>query len=317
MPLPFAVATIGSAALFAAGIAAAAELPPDVLARSSRATLTRADFEAELESVPPELRSEFVANRVRLGKLVNSMLEAKTLAADARANGLDKDPVMERRTALAVDRVLAHARADQIEREAGAAFDLRRDEFANRARELYALDKTKHRLPEQIRAAHILVRTDRRGKEEALKLAQDIRAKAVAGGADFAALAREFSEDQTARTNGGDLGWFAATRMDPAFSAGAFALRKAGEVSEPVLSSSGYHIIRLDARKPAELQPFDAVKESIVAEIRREYITEKKNAATNDIFGDPTLQVNQPAIDALTARVDADVLRKAGATPAK
>jgi len=317
MPLPFAVATIGAAVLFAAGIAAAAELPPDVLTQSSRATLTRADFEAELESVPLELRNEFAASPKRLGTLVNSMLEAKTLAADARANGLDKDPVMERRIALAVDRVLARARADQIEREAGAAFDRRRDEFVNRARELYALDKAKYTMPEQIRAAHILVRTDRRGKEAALKLAQDVRAKALAGGADFAALAREFSEDQTARTNGGDLGWFAAARMDPAFSAGAFALRKEGEVSEPVLSSSGYHIIRFDARKPAELQPFDVAKESIVAEIRREYITTRKNAATDGIFGDPTLQVNQPAIDALVVRIDADVLRKAGATPAK
>jgi len=308
---------IGSAVLLAVGIAAAAELPPDVLTQSRRATLTRADFEAELESVPPGLRSEFAANPTRVGKLVNSMLEAKTLAADARANGLDKDPVMERRIALAVDRVLALARAEQIEREAGAAFDRRRDEFANRARELYTLDKAKYTVPEQIRAAHILVRTDRRGKEDALKLAQDVRAKALAGGADFAALAREFSEDKAVRTNGGDLGWFAAAQMDPAFSAGAFALRKEGEVSEPVLSSFGYHVIRLDARKPAELQPFDVVKDKIVAEIRRDYVTANKTAAADGIFRDPTLQVNQPAIDALTVWIDAGELPKAGAAPAK
>ena len=302
--------------LFTTGIAAAAELPPDVLTRSSRATLTRADFEAELANVPSDLRTEFAASGARLTKMLNSMVEARTLAAEARANGLDKDPVMERRVALAVDRVLAQGRAEQIEREAGADFDRRRDDFASRARELYTLDKAKYTVPEQIRAAHILVRSDRRGKDEALKLAQEIRAKALAGGADFAALAREFSEDQTARTNGGDLGWFAAAQMDREFSAGAFALRKPGEVSELVLSSFGYHIIRLEARKPAELQPFDAVKDRIMAEIRHDFVTAKKNAATEGIFGDPTLQVNQPAIDALVVRFDADAFRKAGA-PAK
>jgi peptidyl-prolyl cis-trans isomerase C len=309
---------LGSAVLFAAGIAAAAaDLPPDVLTQSSRTTLTRADFESELENVPAELRSEFVANAPRVSKMVNNMLEARTLAAEARANGLDKDPVIQRRIGLAVDRVLAHARAEQIEREAGAAFDRRREDFANRARELYAVNKAKYTVPEQIRAAHILVRSDKRGKEEALKLAREIRAKALADGADFAALAREFSEDRTAKTNGGDLGWFVAAKMDPTFSAGAFALRKTGEVSEPVLSSFGYHIIRLDARKPAEVPAFEAVKDRIMAEIRGEYVAGQKKAATDGIFGDPTLRVNQPAIDALMVKMDADAVRKAGAPATK
>jgi peptidyl-prolyl cis-trans isomerase C len=317
MSLNSAVATIGSVVLFAAGVAAAADLPPDVLTQSSRTTLTRADFEAELESVPPALRTEFVANGPRVAKMVNSMLEAKTLAAEARANGLDQDPAIQRRIGVAVDKLLAQARAEQIEREAGAAFDRRRDDFAARARELYAVNKAKYVLPEQVRVAHILVRTEKRSKEEALMLAREIRAKALAEGADFAALAREFSEDRNAKANGGDLGWLAAGKVDPAFSTGAFALQKPGEVSEPVLSSSGYHVIRLDARKPAELQPFEAVKEKIVAEIRREYVTAQKTAATDGIFRDPTLQLNQPAIDALTVRIDADALRKAGESAGK
>jgi peptidyl-prolyl cis-trans isomerase C len=317
MSLKFAVATIGSAMLFAAGMAAAADLPPDVLTQSSRMTMTRADFEAELESVPPELRTEFAASGPRVSKMVNSMVEAKTLAAEARANGLDKDPLIQRRIAVAVDKLLASARAQQIEREAGAEFDRRRDDFAARARELYAVNKAKYTLPEKVRAAHILVRTEKRAKDEALKLAREIRAKVVADGADFAALAREFSEDRSVTTNGGDLGWFAAAQMDPAFSAGAFALRKPGEVSEPVLSKSGYHIIRLDARKPAEVPAFDAVKDRIIAEIRREYVTAQKTAAIDGIFRDPTLRLNQPAIDALTARIDADALQKAGASAGK
>jgi len=135
--------------------------------------------------------------------------------------------------------------------------------------------------------------------------------------ADFAALAREYSDDQTAKTNGGNLGWFAARQMDRDFSAGAFALTKPGQVSEPVLSAFGYHIILLEARKPAELQPFDTVKDRILAEARREYVNTAKKVASERIFNDPTLQWNQPALDALSATLDADVAKKAGGTPFK
>src|SRR5262249_43252461 len=148
----------------------------------------------------------------------NSMLESKTLAAEARAAGLDKDPGVEKRVKIAVERTLALVRAEQIEREAAAAFDKRRDEFANRAREIYLTNKSKYSTPDQVKAAHILVRTEKRSKDDALKLAEEIRAKAVAAGADFSALAREYSEDSTAKTNGGELGWFIGSQMDPAFA---------------------------------------------------------------------------------------------------
>lgn len=298
MAMRMNLAAIGFAALIGAG-PAAAELPPEVLTQSSRATLTRADVETDLESVPADRRAEFVANRTRLAAMVNALLEVKTLAAEARANGLDKDPLVQRRVALQVDRALAIARRDQIEREAGAEFDRRRDEFVVRAREIYAIEKARFTTPEQVRAAHILVKTDPRGKDEALKRAQEIRARARADNADFAALAREFSEDRTVAVNGGDLGWFGAGQMDPAFSAAAFALKNSGDISEPVLSAFGYHVIRLEGRKPAELQPFDKVRDAILAEVRQDFINGRKLAVLNGINADPTLQINQPAIDAL------------------
>lgn len=298
MTIRLSLAAIGAAAALSAGLAVAV-LPPDVLTQSGRATLTRADVETDLESVPAERRDEFVANRTRLAAMVNALLEVKTLAAEARANGLDKDPMVQRRAALAVERVLALSRRDQIEREAGAEFDRRRDEFVVRAREIYAIEKARFTTPEQVRAAHILVKLDRRGKDEALKLAQEIRVRARAEKADFTALAREFSEDRTVVANGGDLGWFGAAQMDPAFSAAAFALKSPGDISEPVLSSFGYHVIRLEGRKPAELQPFDRVKDSILAEVRQDFVNSRKLAVLNGISADPTLQINQPAIDAL------------------
>ncbi len=164
------LAIVGCAALHAAG-AISADLPPDVLVKSSRVTITRADFDAELALVPEELRSEFASSSERLSKLLNGMLESRTLAAEARASGLDKDPAVQARVAVQIDRTLATARRDQIEREAGAAFDRRREDFAGRAREMYLLDKDKYTVPPKVRATHILIRTEKRGKAEALKLA--------------------------------------------------------------------------------------------------------------------------------------------------
>lgn len=296
---PAATATAIAIAAFLLAVSASAQLPPDVLARSSRATLSVTDVATDLESIPPDKRGDFVASRARLGTMVNALLETKTLAAEARANGLDRDPDVQRRVALQVEKALAIARRDQIERDAGAEFDRRRDDYLVRAREIYLVDKAKFTVPEQIRAAHILVLTDKRGRDEALRLAQDIRTRVVTDKADFAALAREVSEDPTAKTNGGDLGWFAAAQMDRAFAAAAFALAKPGDVSQPVLSSFGYHVIRLEGRKPAEVPTFDAVKDAIMAELRRDFIDSKKKEAMARIAADPTLQLNQPAIDAL------------------
>ena len=87
----------------------------------------------------------------------------------------------------------------------------------------------------------------------------------------------------------------------------------AGEISEPVLTSFGYHIIKLDARKASELQAFDVVKDQVLAEVRRDYVNTVRSAVMEGIFRDPTLEMNQPAIDALVTRIDADAIRKAGA----
>lgn len=316
MSRPNSIAVIALVALNAT-CAAAAELPPDVLVQSSRVKITRAEFDAELANVPPALRTEFAANSERVSKVMNSLLEAKSLAYEARAQGLDKDPEVQARIAAQTDRVLALALGEKVEREVGAAFDRRRDEYLGRARELYLVDKAKYTTPEQVAVTHILIRTDKHSKDEALKIAQDVRARAVAPGADFAAVAREYSEDPTAKSNGGNIGWISVRQVDRAFWVGAWALQKQGDVTEPILTQFGYHIIRLDGKKTAELLPFEAVKEQALAEVKRDYIKQAKTEMLDRIYKDPGLQLNQPALDALTTTMDAEALRKAGAAAAK
>lgn len=112
---------------------------------------------------------------------------------------------------------------------------------------------------EQVRARHILIRMDEKAdlktQSAALKKIQEVQAK-IKKGEDFAALAKEYSEDPGSKENGGDLGFFTKETMVPEFSKAAFAL-KPGQVSDVVKTSFGYHLIKVEETKPAKMLALD------------------------------------------------------------
>ena len=278
--------------------------PNEVLLENKYIKLTRADYELELLRVPEEMRAEFAANPKRLTTLLNQVLVNKTLAQQARDEGLDRDPELSARLAHELDRFYAQAEVAKIEADAGAEFDAHASDYLAKAREMYLLDKAKYRVPEEVSASHILFEVSKRGDAAALAAANEARAKLVAG-ADFATLAREISDDPTAKTNAGALGYFTVDKMDPAFSKAAFALKDVGDLSEPVLTRFGYHIIRLDGRHPAEQKPFEKASKQIMTELRERYIKHAREARIEAIETDPNAKVNQAAIDALVVKLPA------------
>jgi peptidyl-prolyl cis-trans isomerase SurA len=117
-------------------------------------------------------------------------------------------------------------------------------------------DEQKDRLPPRpatasFRQLVITPKADSAARATALKLADSI-ATALRGGADFAALAAKYSDDTTTRAAGGELGWFRRGMMVPAFENAAFAM-KPGEISPPVETTYGFHVIRVDRAQPAEV----------------------------------------------------------------
>ncbi|MGH8851683.1 MAG: peptidylprolyl isomerase [Casimicrobiaceae bacterium] len=290
--------------------------PDEVLAENPVARLTRADYDADVQRVPAESRNAFASDPKRIGTYLNNLLLTKSLAVEGRKAGVDKDPVLQRRIGLEADRLIADAQIKRIEEAAGADFDARAAEFMLKAKEIYLVDKDKFREPGQVEASHILFETQKRTPEQALALAQETRKKLLAG-ADFAALAKELSDDPSAKVNGGELGWFARGRMDPAFTDAAFALKNAGDVSEPVLSRYGYHLIRLEGQRAPEQRPFEAVQDKIMADLRTRYMQEQRDMKISAIRNDPNMKVNLPAIDALVYRPDPTQFRQGRAVPRK
>ncbi|MFL6279211.1 MAG: peptidyl-prolyl cis-trans isomerase [Vicinamibacterales bacterium] len=130
----------------------------------------------------------------------------------------------------------------------------------------YEDNKEQYSTPEQVRASHILLKTE--GKDEAAvkKQAEDLLAK-VKAGADFAKLATEYSEDEGSKVKGGDLDFFGKGRMVPEFDKVAFSM-KPGEISDLVKSQFGYHIIKVTDKKPATTKTLDEVRAQIEDQIK-------------------------------------------------
>ena len=309
-PLRMAAAVLASA--FAAS--AAAQMPDDVLVRGPEMTLTRADFDVELTRIPVEQRTAFVASPQRVQAMLNNLLINRTLAERARARAVDQDPAIAHRLRLEAERALAAVMIERIESDAGAEFDRAAERNLVRARELYLVDRAKYSVPEEIEVSHLLFDPAKRGKDGALAAANDARAKLVAG-ADFGAMAMELSDDTSASRNKGRLPAIARGKVDPAFDEAAFALKSPGAISEPVLTRFGYHVIRLEARKPAREKTFDQVRGQILAEMRQKHVTDARESAIAAIRSDKRLEVNQEAVDALVAQIEVPPLPAKSSKP--
>ena len=125
--------------------------------------------------------------------------------------------------------------------------------------------------PEERRTRHILVNVDTGATQEQIQAAkqkaEDLR-KQIAEGADFEKLAKENSDDPGSAQLGGDIGFFGKDSLDPAYEEAMFSL-KVGEVSEPVLSAFGYHIIKLEEIREQKAKPFEEVKPTLIAEYQK------------------------------------------------
>jgi peptidyl-prolyl cis-trans isomerase D len=156
------------------------------------------------------------------------------------------------------------------------------DEAALMAR--FEQEKKQFVQQEQRLASHILIQVaadaDAATKKAAEAKARQIYAQAKAPGADFAALARANSDDPGSKAAGGDLGWNTKGVMVPEFDKVLFAL-KPGEISEPVKTEFGWHIIQLREVKSAQQQDFAAVREKLL----REESEAARERAFNDLSG--------------------------------
>ncbi|MDB5472899.1 MAG: peptidylprolyl isomerase [Devosia sp.] len=189
------------------------------------------DLTQELTQMPPEQRKPF---------LLRVLIDMKVMAAAGREAGMGETPLFQQRLQYLEDRALR--RAYFAEAIAGGVTE----EAVRAEYDKFVADFVP---AEEVRASHILVPTEEEAKAVQTELA---------GGADFATLAKEKSIDPGA-ANGGDLGFFGKGMMVAPFEAAAYALTEVGQVSDPVQSQFGWHVIKLEEKRQSAAPAFEQV----------------------------------------------------------
>ena len=262
-------------------------------------SLTTLDFEAYAQRVPEERRAEFKASLERIRNTVDGLWLQRVLAHKARAAGLDQDPIIVSRQKQAQESVLADAFMASVDRNVVFPQNLEA-----RALEVYKANPAEYTIPEQVHVQHILVGPAWRTEEMALARAREIHAEVLAGKEDFKALAMRYSDDPSVKKNEGDLGTVAPKSFVQPFADAIAKMKKPGEVSEPVRTPFGYHIIRFVERTPARLQPYESVKRSILGGEKRVFLDEARQAAQAAVRNDPKNHVYLENVDALKVEID-------------
>jgi peptidyl-prolyl cis-trans isomerase D len=160
--------------------------------------------------------------------------------------------------------------------------------------------------PEQVRASHILLKTE--GKDDAaVKAKAEEVLKQARGGADFAELAKKYSEDEASAKNGGDLDYFGRGRMVPEFDQTVFAMQP-GQISDLVKTQYGYHIIKLADKKTATTRSLQEVRQQIVDQLSYE----RAQAQAADLAQNIEKQISKPSDVDRVAKAHNIVIQESG-----
>lgn len=269
----------------AAEAAAPAVSPDTVVATVGGEAITEADLSfaaedltQELSQMPPEQRKPF---------LLRVLIDMKVMAGAGRDAGMADTPLFQQRLAYLEERALRRAYFAETIANAVTEEAVRAD-YDKFVAEFVPSD--------EIRASHILVADE--AEANAIKTQLD-------GGADFAALAKEKSIDPGA-ANGGDLGFFGKGMMVAPFETAAFALTEVGQISAPVQSQFGWHIIKLEEKRQSAPPSF----EEVAGQLQQQLLMTTFDDTVARLMDGVTIDIPDPA---LKAAVDAQTETEAGA----
>ncbi|MEH6888895.1 peptidylprolyl isomerase PrsA [Bacillus sp. JJ864] len=220
----------------------------DPIATSTTSTITKGEFDKALKE--------------RFGKdMLYEMMAQDVMTKKYKVSNDEVDKEFNKVKEKAGDNFKMFLESNRMKNE---------DDLKKQIRSSLAIDKAikqtitekdiKARYKPEIKASQILVNDE--------QTANDIK-RQLNSGASFEELAKKYSVDMVSKENGGDLGYFSPGKMVPEFEDAAYKLN-VGEVSEPVKSTKGYHIIKLTDKK--ELKPYDEVKDSIRKTLEAERI---------------------------------------------
>jgi len=258
--------------------------------------MTAADVEKFIQALPPNLHAFYEGQGKRL--LPASIVRMKVLSAEAIKEKLDQQPEV----ALAVEIARESIEADTAQEHLEQGVTVSDQEL----RELYQKDRTQY---EEVRVRHILIRTEdaplKSGdsthpglpEPEARKKLEDIRQR-ILGGADFAQMAKQYSEDAATAASGGDMGVIQRDKVVPPIVNAAQALEP-GQVSEILLTPFGLEIIQVESKRTKsfeEVRPVleKEVRQSKAKDIVQHLMDQSHVVIDQEFFAGPPAKQNSP-----------------------
>ena len=233
--------------------------------------ITEAEVKLALEDLLTQLPNVPAENRQQVA--LDFLIEVKLAAQAAKKDKLDQGPDFALKLAYARDRIMMERLlARETEKSTSDA----------EVKKFYDEQVAQLKPIEEVRARHILVEGEDDGKKAHAR---------VKGGEDFAKVAAELSKDPGSGKEGGDLGYFTKDRMVAEFAEAAFAL-KVGEISAPVKSQFGWHIIKLEDRRnrpvPAFADVKDRLAQALAQKAQNELVEKLRKDAKIDRVTPPT-----------------------------
>lgn len=266
-------------------------------------TVTSEDYEAFLLRAPEDVRPELRASVERVGKALETVYTNRVLAEAAKKAGLDKDPRVQLRIKQIVEGYLAQLWMNEYPKT------LVMPDFLARAQEVYRLDKAKFSEPARVNATYVLISLQGRTREMARARAEEVIAKARAGD-NFAALAKNYTDDPNFDKNGGRFEEVAAKDLEKAIADAVFAASP-GSIVGPIEAGNAVHVVRVESFLPARVKPFEEVKDALVAAEREKFANLSTDRRANELKNSAQTRVYDENILGLVVEMDREAVDRA------
>lgn len=257
--------------------------PEVVLAYQGEAVVTQAGIDAAFSRIPEQDRLAFIRDGAKVDKMIKNLLQTELVALDADANEFSKNPVVQKRLELAARIELATAWLEEVLRKAPGA------DYLAMAREEYLVNPSAYSSPATVDITHILISTKERLPSEAEAIALELKARLGKSPAEFDELVMEYSDDPGKAKNAGHYKDVKHGQLVKPFEDAAFAMETVGQITGPVETEYGYHLIRLDKKQEAVLSPFEEVQDDIVAKMKAKYIADFRVSYMQKLLQSPVV----------------------------
>jgi peptidyl-prolyl cis-trans isomerase C len=231
--------------------ARAVDAPDPIVAKVGTDVIRLSDVTAAVQTLPPQAR-QMPSDQI-MPKVLDQLVDTRVLALEARKEGIDKDPGVQRTLRDVQERTLVSA---MLEKDVGPLVN----DAAVKAR--FDKDVSTRPVVQEVHARHILVDDEATAKKIIAELKK---------GGDFNVLSKQYSKDAAAVEQGGDLGYFKASDMVPEFSTVAFSLKDKEVSPNPVHTQFGWHVIQTLDHRAAQPPTFDQAKD----QLRQQMISEE------------------------------------------